>query len=120
MILRYYKFHVVSSLLSVLKIAILMLSSECPCTPLKISLPENETMVNLKSAIFVRIMVLHKGLTHNQSQVKPQLLFGESFTLRKPKKATFWCQDLAICFVFPCNTCFPSVPSEAPCYGQTH
>ena len=32
------KFHVVSSLLSVLKIAILMLAYECPSTPLKIGL----------------------------------------------------------------------------------
>ena len=65
------KFHVVSSPLGVLKIAILMLVSECPCSPLKISLPENETMVNLKSASFIVIMHLHKGLTHIQSQIKP-------------------------------------------------
>ena len=34
-----------------------------------------------KSASYVVIMVLHKGLTHIQSQIKPRLLFGESFTL---------------------------------------
>ena len=34
------KFHVVSILLRVLKIVILMLTYKCPCTPLKISLPE--------------------------------------------------------------------------------
>ena len=44
---------------------------------------ENETTVNCKSASFVVIMHLHKVLTHIQSQIKPQLLFGESFTLRK-------------------------------------
>ena len=75
------KFHVVSSLLTVLKIEILMLAWQCPCTPLKISLPENETRANLKSASFIVIMHLHKGLTHIQSQIKPWLLFGESFTL---------------------------------------
>ena len=51
-----------------------------PRTPLKISLPENETKVNLKSASFVIHMLLHKVLTHIQSQIKPRLLFGESFT----------------------------------------
>ena len=70
-----------SSVLSVLKIEILMPVSECPCTPLKISLPENETTVNLKTATFVVIVHLHKGLTHIQTQTKPWLLFGESFTL---------------------------------------
>ena len=48
--------------------------------PLKISLPKNETTVNLKSASLV-IIIVHKGLTHIQSQIKPWLLFGESFTL---------------------------------------
>ena len=50
--------------------------TKCRCTPLKISLPENETTVNLKSASFVVIMFLHEGLTHIQSQIKPRLLFG--------------------------------------------
>ena len=45
------------------------------------SLPENKTTVNLKSASFVVIMLLHKGLTHIHSQIKPRLLSGESFTL---------------------------------------
>ena len=63
----FFKFHVVSSFLSVLKIATLMLAYECPSTPLKISLPENETTVNLKSASFVIITLLHKGLTHIHS-----------------------------------------------------
>ena len=48
---------------------------------MKISLPENETMVSPKSASFVVIMHLHQGLSHIQSQMKPRLLFGESFTL---------------------------------------
>ena len=130
--------YVVLILLSVLKIAILMLASECPCPTLKIGSPKNETMVNLKSASFFVIMHLHqwcqtdpvkgrcgcrfsfqpskntpdpnqvcsclvgmktcshsdplldqfdttdlhKGLTHIQSQIKPWLLFDESFTLR--------------------------------------
>ena len=38
-------------------------------------------MVNFKSASFIVIMFLHEGLTHIQSQIKPRLLFGESFTL---------------------------------------
>ena len=46
-----------------------MLASEFPCTPLKISLPENETTVNLKRASFFVIMHSHKGLTHIQSQI---------------------------------------------------
>ena len=46
MVLR-AKFHVLLSLLSVLKIAILMLACQCPSTQLKISLPETETTVNL-------------------------------------------------------------------------
>ena len=75
------KFHVVSSLLSVLKIKISMLVYKCPCIPLKISLPENESMVNLKSASFVVVMLLNEGLTNIQSQIKPWLLSGESFTL---------------------------------------
>ena len=60
-----------------------MLAYECPSTPLKISLPENETTVNLKSASFIVIMLLHKGLTHIHSKIKPRLLFGEHFTLIK-------------------------------------
>ena len=39
-------------------------------------------MINLKSASFVAIVHLHEGLTHIQSQIKPQLLSGESLTLR--------------------------------------
>ena len=46
----------------------------------KISLPENEPTVNVKSASFVMIMHLPEGLTHIQSQIKPWLHFGESFT----------------------------------------
>ena len=65
-----------------------MLSSECPCTPLKMSLPENETTVNLKSASFVLIMILHEGYTHIQSQIKPWLIFGESFTLTTRNQQT--------------------------------
>ena len=45
--------------------------------------PKNETMVNLKSASFVVIMLLHKGLTRMHSQTKPRLLFGESFTSKR-------------------------------------
>ena len=50
--------------------------------PLKISLPENETAVNLKSASSIIIMLLHKGFTYIQSQINPRLLFGASFILR--------------------------------------
>ena len=46
-------------------------------------MPENETTVNLQSASFVVIKHLHEGLTHIQPQIKPRLLSGESFTLRK-------------------------------------
>ena len=59
-----------------------MLVYQCPCTPLKMSLPENETTVNLKSASLVVTMHLHEGLTQIQSQIKPRLFFGESFTLK--------------------------------------
>ena len=48
---------------------------------MKISLPENQSTVNLKSASFAVIMHLHEGLTHIQSQIKPWLLSGERFTL---------------------------------------
>ena len=47
----------------------------------QINVPENETTVNLKSASFIIIMHLPEGLTHIQSQIKPWLHFGESFTL---------------------------------------
>ena len=43
--------------------------------------PENKTTVNLKSDSFVVIILLHEGLTHIHSQIKPRLHFGESFTL---------------------------------------
>ena len=59
-----------------------MLALKFTCTPLKINLPKNETTVNLKSASFLVNMLLHDGLFHIQSQIKPLLLFGESFTLR--------------------------------------
>ena len=45
------------------------------------SLPENETTVNLKSASFVVIMLSPEGLTHINSQKKPRMRFGESFAL---------------------------------------
>ena len=72
-------FYVVSSFLLVLKIAILMPSlkhSHWKCIR-----PENENMVNLKSATFILITLLYEGLTRVHSQKKPRLHFGESFTL---------------------------------------
>ena len=72
------KFHVVSRLLSVLKIVNLMLASESPSTPLKMSLFENETTVNLKKASFVVIMLLDEGLTHIQSQIKPGCILARA------------------------------------------
>ena len=42
--------------------------------------PKNKTTVNLKSAFFFEIILLHKGLTHIHSQIKPWLRFDESFT----------------------------------------
>ena len=77
------KLHVVSSLLSVLKIAMLPLI--CPSTVyshLKWVWPENENTMNLKSASFVVIMLLQEGLTHVHSPKKPRLHSGESFTLK--------------------------------------
>ena len=43
-------------------------------------------MVNLKSASFVVIMLLHEGLTPTHSQIKPGLLFGKSILVAKPKQ----------------------------------
>ena len=51
-----------------------------PAPHIKISLPENETTVNLKSGSFVVIMLLYEGLTHIQSQIKSWLLSGKNFT----------------------------------------
>ena len=65
-----------SSLLSVLKIAILMLWLIGP-KHLKMSLTKD--MVNLKSVSFVVIMLLNKGLTHIHSQKKPRLHFSVAF-----------------------------------------
>ena len=63
------KCHVVLSLLSVLKIVILMLSLICPMhSHWNWVWPENT--VNLKSASFAVIILLHKGLTHIHSQKK--------------------------------------------------
>ena len=50
--------------------------------PFEINVPKTEITVNLKSASFVLIMLLHEGLTHIQSQIKLRLLFGESFALK--------------------------------------
>ena len=62
------KFHVVSSILTVLKIAILMLSLICPShSHWKLVWPKYKNMVNLKNGSFVAIMLLHKGLTRVHS-----------------------------------------------------
>ena len=57
--------------------------SAAPSTPksLKIKVPKTETTVNLKSASFAVIMLLHEGWINIQSHIKPRLLFGESFAL---------------------------------------
>ena len=47
------------------------------------SLPENETRLNFKRASLIVISLLHEGLTHIHSQMKPNLLFGKSLTLNK-------------------------------------
>ena len=60
---------------------LVILRAKCHVVLSPLSLPENETTVNLKSASFIMIMHLHKCLTHIQSQIKPWLLFAESFTL---------------------------------------
>ena len=64
--------------------------------PFKINVPKTETTVNLKSASFVVIMLLHEGLTHIQSQIKPRLLFGESFALRETHRE--WKEYCAFAF----------------------
>ena len=56
-----------------------MLVYQCPCTPLKISLPENETTVNLKSASFLVIMLLHEGLTQYSITNKALVAFWPEF-----------------------------------------
>ena len=53
------KFHVVSSLLHVIKIAVLMVACQCPMHSIENQLAQTETMVNLKSGSFVIIMHLH-------------------------------------------------------------
>ena len=71
--------------------------------------PENENTVNLKSASFIVIMLLHEGLTHIHSQKKPKLNFGESFTLSYEEHAkivkhcpsdVFHCEDCQVQHIF--------------------
>ena len=69
---------------------------------------KNENTVNLKSASFVVIMLLHEGLTHLRSQKKPWLHFGKSFTLgHKSNNDNFEQHDLLwkwqhiTCSIFP-------------------
>ena len=70
------KFHVVSRLLTVLKIAV----AEVPIAlPLKMSLTQTRNTVNLKSASFIVIML--SGLTQVHSQKNPRLHFGKSLAL---------------------------------------
>ena len=61
-----------SSLLSVLKDSDFDAIDKVPrALPFKMSLPEKETTVTLKSASFIVIMLLHEGLTHMHSRIKP-------------------------------------------------
>ena len=108
MILR-AKFHVVSTLLSVIaKNSNFDAVVKVPVAlPPKISLPKNDTTVNLKSASFVVIMISYKGLTHIQSQIKPRLLFGESLTLRNATVIVgcilyYYCYYYCCCFAAHC------------------
>ena len=64
------KFHIVSSLLSVLKNSDVDAMVQALLALRKWAWPENKTTVNLKSASFVAIMLFHKGLTHIHSQKK--------------------------------------------------
>ena len=91
------KFHVVLSLLTVLRI--LMLSLICPeQSHWKWVWPENENTVNLKSASFIVIMLLHEGLTRTHSQKKAYVAFwrefhfkaGSCFQLRQTQLETSW------------------------------
>ena len=56
-----------------------MLAYECPVHSIENELAENENLVNLKSASFVVIRLLHKGFTHIHSQKKPKLQEEKSF-----------------------------------------
>ena len=85
--------HVVSSLLSVSKIAILMLTRYLPLAlRWKWFWPENENTVDLKSDAFVVIMLLNERMTRVHSWKDPWLHFGESFTVKS-------------IFVFVCLIC---------------
>ena len=64
-----------------LTLAVASSSSRCHGSPDILGDRHVENTVNLKSASFVTIMLLHKGLTHIHSQKKPRFQFGESFTL---------------------------------------
>ena len=68
--------------------------------PLKLSLTQkNKDTVNLKSASFVVIMLLYKGLTWVHSQKKPWLHFGQSFTLEDNPVLVSWLWDLLFVFI---------------------
>ena len=64
-----------------------MLAYDAPALLFKMNVPKTETMVNVKSASFIVIMLLHEGLTRIQSQIKPRLLIGESFALIDARSA---------------------------------
>ena len=72
------KFHVVSSLLSVLNIAILSTQR----SHWKWFCPEQWKYGHLKCAAFIVIMLLNESLTWVHSQKDPRLYFGASFALR--------------------------------------
>ena len=77
MILR-AKFHVVSSLLSVLKIVIDASVRVPHALPLKISLPKNETTVNI--VLFVKLMATPLYLDSHQRlmEIHPTYKFHEN------------------------------------------
>ena len=68
------KLHIVSSLLTVLKKDFDAMVPGPHAVRWRAWGPVSQTMVNLKSASFVVILLLHEGLTHIQSQIKPGLL----------------------------------------------
>ena len=88
--------------------------------PFKISVPKTETTVNLKSASFVVIMLLHEGLTHIQSQIKPCLLFGESFALRLEKNhGLFQCRKKKSVVTEDIRFLSTYIPNQDPALSQS-
>ena len=123
LVILWAKFHALWSLLSVLKIIILMLTKYLPLArSWKWFWPKNENTVNLKSGVFVLIILLNPHLTQFHSQKDPRLHFGKSFTLssgmspphRTERESFIWSQLKAkLCLHWPLLTLLaPTSPSQ--------